>query len=88
MRNDKAEQAGVGLKQNGCLTQPVCLTDKEREALTWCAHGKTSWEIAKIEGCSESAVNFHFNNIRQKMNVHTRREALVKAYQLNLIKLS
>lgn len=71
----------------GPASPTITLTDKEREALTWSAHGKTSWEIAKISGCSESAVNFHFNNIRNKFNVHTRREALIEAYKLDLIRL-
>lgn len=71
----------------GAASPTITLTDKEREALTWSAHGKTSWEIAKISGCSESAVNFHFNNIRNKFNVHTRREALIEAYKLDLIRL-
>jgi LuxR family quorum-sensing transcriptional regulator LasR len=65
----------------------VKLTDKELEALTWSAHGKTSWEIARISGCSESAVNFHFNNIRNKFNVHTRREAVIEAFKQDLIRL-
>lgn len=88
MRNENSVSSSSGPWSGLDSTGAVCLTDKEREALTWCAHGKTSWEIALIEGCSESTVNFHFNNIRQKMNVHTRREALLKALQLNLIKLS
>jgi LuxR family quorum-sensing transcriptional regulator LasR len=47
--------------------------------------GKSSWEISKITGCSEATVNFHMGNIRQKFNVNTRQQAVVRAISLGLI---
>lgn len=63
------------------------LTKRELECLLWAANGKTSWEIARILICSEAGINFHMGNIRRKLDVTTRREAVVKALRLGLLKL-
>ncbi|MEE1920607.1 LuxR family transcriptional regulator [Pseudomonas sp. 148P] len=65
----------------------VRLTLREKVVLQWSAEGKTSWEIAHILQCSESAVNFHFCNIRRKFGVTSRSAAMLKALALGLIKL-
>jgi len=61
------------------------LTKRELEVLNWVMVGKSSWEISKITDCSEATVNFHIGNIRQKFNVNTRQQALVKAISMGLI---
>lgn len=61
------------------------LTAKETQVLLWCFKGKTSWEIAKIQNCSESTVNFHFSNIRRKYSVSSRNAALLKAIEAGTI---
>ncbi|WP_263263191.1 LuxR family transcriptional regulator [Pseudomonas sp. RIT-PI-S] len=61
------------------------LTPREREILSWAAFGKTSWEIGTILGISEPAVEFHFKNIRRKLKVSSRRLAVARAMQLDLI---
>ena len=61
------------------------LTKRELEVLNWVMVGKSSWEISKITACSEATVNFHIGNIRQKFNVNTRQQALVKAISMGLI---
>lgn len=66
----------------------VNLTQREHVVLQWSAEGKTSWEIAHILQCSESAVNFHFCNIRRKFDVTSRRAALLKALAQGLIHLA
>lgn len=63
------------------------LTPREHECLNWTAIGKTTWEISKILNVSEATTNFHIANIRQKLDVSTRREAVVKAIRLGLINL-
>jgi len=65
----------------------VKLTTKEREALEWMALGKSAWEVSRILGKSEAAVNFHLCNIRRKFNVTTLRSALVKAIEQGIILL-
>ncbi|MCK1789598.1 helix-turn-helix transcriptional regulator [Pseudomonas violetae] len=64
---------------------PARLTAKETQILQWCFHGKTSWEIARIQNCSVSTVNFHFTNIRRKFAVHSRVAALYKAIETGVI---
>jgi LuxR family quorum-sensing transcriptional regulator LasR len=61
------------------------LTKRELEVLNWVMVGKSSWEISRITVCSEATVNFHIGNIRQKFNVNTRQQALVKAISLGML---
>ena len=61
------------------------LTRRELEVLQWVMAGKSSWEISMITRCSEATVNFHLANVRQKFNVNTRQQAVVKAIALGLI---
>ncbi len=61
------------------------LTRRELEVLKWVMAGKSSWEISRITDCAEATVNFHISNIRQKFNVSTRQQALVKAIALGII---
>lgn len=68
-------------------TPSVKLTTKERETLEWMALGKSAWEVSRILGKSEAAVNFHLCNIRRKFNVTTLRSALVKAIEQGIILL-
>jgi len=67
------------------FTLPVQLTTKETQALEWCLKGKTSWEIARIQSCSESTINFHFSNIRRKFAVRSRNAAVFKALESGAI---
>jgi len=66
-------------------TPTAKLTAKETQVLMWCFKGKTSWEIARIENCTESTVNFHFANIRRKFDVSSRTCALLKAIESGAI---
>ncbi|MGY2342351.1 helix-turn-helix domain-containing protein [Pseudomonas sp. SDO5532_S415] len=66
---------------------PARLTAKEKQTLMWCFKGKTSWEIARIQNCSEATVNFHFSNIRRKFAVSSRSAALLKAIESGVIRI-
>jgi DNA-binding response OmpR family regulator len=63
----------------------VQLNDREVEALTWVARGKTSAEIAQILALSKRTVDFHIDNARDKLGVSTRTEAAFKAVTGRLI---
>jgi DNA-binding CsgD family transcriptional regulator len=63
----------------------VELNDREIEALTWAARGKTSVEIAQLLGLSKRTVDFHIDNARIKLGVSTRIQAAVKAAAGRLI---
>ncbi|WP_318781389.1 LuxR family transcriptional regulator [Pseudomonas sp. Marseille-Q5115] len=67
--------------------EPIYLTKREVAALEWSARGKSSWEISRILGCGESAINFHFCNIRRKFGVKSRHVAVLLALEHNLIDL-
>ena len=55
------------------------LSPRERECLLWAARGKSAWETGTIIGTSERAVRFHFENILNKLGVHSKIHAVVKA---------
>lgn len=63
----------------------VALSEREIEALSWSARGKTSGEIATILGLSKRTVDFHIDNARDKLGVATRVEAVVRAARDGLI---
>jgi DNA-binding CsgD family transcriptional regulator len=64
---------------------PILLREREKEALTWAARGKTSAEIAQILGLSKRTVDFHLDNARCKLGVATRTQAVMKAASGQLI---
>jgi DNA-binding CsgD family transcriptional regulator len=63
----------------------VRITDRERECLTWTAHGKSAWTIGKILDVSEHTVNFHLKQCMAKLGVSNRMQAVVCALRLGLI---
>ncbi|WP_447902210.1 helix-turn-helix domain-containing protein [Pseudomonas serbica] len=76
----------AGAASDGAANEPpVHLTAKESQALMWCYRGKTSWEIARIQDCSPTTINFHFSNIRRKFAVRSRHAALLKAIESGVI---
>lgn len=63
----------------------VTLTDREVAVLRWTADGKTSGEIAEILRISERTVNFHIQNVMQKLNAANKTAATVRAAVLGLL---
>lgn len=75
------------LAQNPRVAPPqFTLTDRETEALTWVARGKSSTDIAVLMNVSERTVNFHVNNVIRKLGVATRVQAAIRCALLGLIK--
>jgi DNA-binding CsgD family transcriptional regulator len=66
-------------------TQPLYLTPREREVLSFSAEGKSIPVIGAILSISDNTVNFHLKNIYKKLNVATRQTAVVKGIRLGLI---
>jgi DNA-binding NarL/FixJ family response regulator len=64
------------------------LTDREREVLDLLARGLRNKEIAEKLIISERTVKFHVGIIFQKLSVSNRAEAVSKAIQSGLVKLS
>lgn len=61
------------------------MSEREIEALTWVARGKTRDEIAEIMNIAKRTVEFHIDNAQTKLDVQSRVEAAVKATILGLI---
>ena len=71
--------------QNRTPPPKVSLTEREIEALSWSAQGKSSTDIAVLMNVSERTVNFHITNAMRKLGVATRIQAAVKASIAGLI---
>jgi DNA-binding CsgD family transcriptional regulator len=63
------------------------LSGREKEVLDWLKEGKSSWDMSVILGISERTVNFHVDNIKQKLGATNRPQALALATRLGLIDL-
>jgi DNA-binding NarL/FixJ family response regulator len=69
----------AGVARNDVWPKLVTLNDREIEALTWVARGKTSAEVADLVGLSKRTIDFHLDNARVKLGAATRTEAAIKA---------
>jgi DNA-binding NarL/FixJ family response regulator len=75
----------AGVARNDVWPKLVTLNEREIEALTWVARGKTSAEVADLVGLSKRTVDFHLDNARVKLGAATRTEAAIKAAMGKLI---
>jgi len=69
----------AGVARNEMWPKLAMLNDREVEALTWVARGKTSAQIADLIGLSKRTVDFHLDNARIKLDATTRTQAAIKA---------
>jgi DNA-binding NarL/FixJ family response regulator len=69
----------AGVARNDVWPKLVTLNEREIEALTWVARGRTSAEVADLVGLSKRTVDFHLDNARGKLGAATRTEAAIKA---------
>ncbi|HYC01827.1 MAG TPA: response regulator transcription factor [Azospirillaceae bacterium] len=65
---------------------PVQLSDREAEALTWVARGKSSGDAAVLMNVAERTVNFHVENAMRKLGVGSRVQAALAAARIGLIR--
>lgn len=61
------------------------ISDRERECLLWVAEGKTAWETGQILKIAERTVNFHINNVSNKLGAVNRQQAVARAITLGII---
>ena len=69
----------AGVARNQMWPKLAMLSDREIEALTWVARGKTSAQIADLLGLSKRTVDFHLDSARIKLDATTRTQAAIKA---------
>lgn len=63
------------------------LTERELEVLGYVAAGARNREIADLLNVSIKTVEFHLRNILSKLGARCRTEAVVRAWQLDLLTL-
>ncbi|MBW1982236.1 MAG: autoinducer binding domain-containing protein [Deltaproteobacteria bacterium] len=63
----------------------LTLTQRELEVLKWLKDGKSSWDISRILGRSESVINFHVRNIVRKLDAMNRTHAVAIAVEHGLV---
>lgn len=61
------------------------LTQREIEVLNWTKEGKSAWAVGQILSMSEATVQTHLRNIRRKMGVSSKHQAILRAISLGLI---
>lgn len=67
---------------------PVRLTRRELEILALIVEGHSSKQVADLLFVSKRTVDFHLDNIYEKLNVTNRMQALQKATRLGLLELA
>lgn len=78
LRNEEKRNK-VSLKASSIQCPAVLLTDREKDALSWAARGKTNSEAAQILGISEQTVEFHIRNASRKLAATNKTQAVAVA---------
>ena len=63
------------------------ITRREREVLTWVAHGKSTWAIGQILKLSARTVELHVHNACQKLDAVNRTQAVMIALRDEIIQI-
>lgn len=61
------------------------LTERERQILQWTAEGKSSAEVAIILSICADTVNYHLNNVKNKLGVPNKTSAVAYGVALGLL---
>lgn len=70
---------GKGWVNDNFFVEPIGLTRREMEVLSWVTDGKTNTEIGVILSTSPRTVQKHLEHIFKKLGVETRTAAAVRA---------
>src|SRR6266567_3666532 len=62
------------------------LSEREQEVLNLIAGGLSNYEIAQKLVVTVSTIKTHLNNIYAKLHVHTRLQAVTKAYDVGVLR--
>jgi LuxR family quorum sensing-dependent transcriptional regulator len=72
--------------KNPLIDRGVHLSLREKECISWCAEGKTAWEISAILGISERTVAHTLENAQRKMNTTNRTHLIAESLRAGLIR--
>ena len=64
------------------------LTQRERQCLTLVAQGRGDWTIGRVLGLSESTVHYHIEQLKRRLRVATRMQAVVEAFMTGQLSFS
>jgi len=76
----------MNIRQDGVSgARETLLTERERQILQWTAEGKSSAEVAMILSICTDTVNYHLNNVKNKLGVTNKTSAVAYGVALGLI---
>lgn len=76
--------AGISLRKSRGAGLDV-LTPREREVLQWMTEGYSNQQIADKLVLSEGTVKFYVHNVLDKLQVHSRTQAIARGRELGLV---
>jgi len=85
MIKDREHNQYVNHYQKKSVPHFMKLSSREREILGMLATHRTSAEIAKLLTVSANTIRFHIKNIYNKLDAHSRNEAVVLGREFGLI---
>jgi DNA-binding NarL/FixJ family response regulator len=74
-------------KETPVNSEPIRLSEREREVLQWAAVGKSNTDIGTILNISDATVAYFFQRCFAKLDANSKTLAVVKAIRLGLIVL-
>jgi LuxR family quorum sensing-dependent transcriptional regulator len=72
-----AFQRLLALKRSRPAQREARLSPREAEVLRWITAGKSDWQIGQILNISPKTANYHAENVKRKLGVATRMQAVV-----------
>ena len=76
----------LGMSQKIHINYISNLSKRQKECLYYLTRGMTIKQIAKVLLLSPRTVEFYFDNLRTKLNCHSRSELVSKAIEFGFIK--
>lgn len=84
-RDFRPRSSTFGVNAGRSAAEPIVLSDKEREVVSWAARGKTTTGTADIMGISEATAETHMRNALRKLGAESRTHAVAIAIYRGLI---
>ncbi|MHA6533181.1 response regulator [Paenibacillus sp. BAC0078] len=86
LRQLRRNEVKVAVNKENQLPEDISISQREQEILQEVASGKSNKEIAGKLLMSQRTVEYSLTRVFEKLNVHSRSEAIVEAKRLQLIR--